>query len=78
MEENMKSKTVQDIVIDYLNKHDFDGLAGENCGCEISDLMTCDDQCPNCVPAYKVKPIKNSEWADCEWVMSPSKKGRIK
>lgn len=70
----MKIKTVKDIIIDYLNKHDFDGLAGDDCGCEIDDLFCCGDYFTDCTPAIKFKD-KTGEF---DWVMRPSKRGRIK
>jgi hypothetical protein len=40
--------TVRDIVRDYLERHGFDGLAGDDCGCEITDLMPCGELCSEC------------------------------
>ena len=75
-----KRKTVKNIIIEYLKKHDYDGLAGDDCGCEINDLMICDSPCENCIPAYKVKPSQDfiDEWGESVFMLSLSKKGRIK
>lgn len=48
-----KSPTVRDMVRDWLLTHGYDGLAGDDCGCLLSDLMPCDDPV-GCVPGHKV------------------------
>jgi len=50
--------TVKEIVKAYLKEHGYDGLYGEYCGCEVDDLMVCDEACEDCVPGYK--------WTSCE------------
>ena len=72
--------TVKNIVVEYLKKQDYDGLAGNDCGCKLSDLMPCDEFCGNCIPAYKVKPSQDfiDEWGEAEFMMSLKKKGRIR
>jgi hypothetical protein len=77
----VKRKTINEIIVDYLEKNDFDGLAGDECGCTLDDLFCCDLDCSACIPAYKVKPTK--EYIDMfgneeQYMMSLSKKGRIK
>lgn len=50
--------TVKTLISDWLEAYGYDGLAGEDCGCGLDDLMCCDLDCTNigsCVPAYKVK-----------------------
>ena len=37
----------------WLEANGYEGLAGEYCGCEINDLMPCDEPNINCQPAYK-------------------------
>jgi hypothetical protein len=45
--------TVRQIIRQYLDLHDFDGLAGDECGCSKTDMMPC-DACPDqCVPGYR-------------------------
>ncbi len=34
---------IREIVKNWLITHGYDGLAGEDCGCEINDLMPCDE-----------------------------------
>ena len=53
---------VKNIVIDWLKTHDYDGLFSDgDCGCEIDDLMPCDD-CVDCMPGYKVICPKDHEF----------------
>lgn len=37
------SKTIKEIVSEYLKENGFDGLVGEYCGCTMSSLMDCDE-----------------------------------
>jgi hypothetical protein len=52
----MKEVNVREIIIEYLRSNGFDGLynPNEDCGCQISDLMPCDEGCCNCIPGYKI------------------------
>lgn len=45
---------VREIVECYLKAHGFDGLAGDECGCQIGDLAPCYDRdnVLNCQPGY--------------------------
>ena len=47
--------TVKDIVTEYLKAHGYDGLAAEDCGCGLDDLMPCEwgGGMPDCKPAHK-------------------------
>jgi len=47
--------TVNKIIQDYLRKNGYDGLAGDECGCDIDELAPCDGPCLDCVPAFKRK-----------------------
>ena len=54
---------VRGIVIDYLREIGADGLAGEECGCSIDDLMPCEYSVANCVPAIrKIEEDPESEY----------------
>jgi len=45
--------TVRQIIASYLFAGGFDGLAGDECGCNKTDLFPC-DACPDqCVPGYR-------------------------
>ena len=74
--------TVKDIIKRYLIEKDFDGLAGNDCGCTLDDFMCCyESDCSGCVPAYKCNPSEEymDDWGkDCGFMMSTSKKGRCK
>lgn len=77
----MKQKTVNDILVKYLEKNDFDGLVSpdKDCGCTLDDFNCCGESCIECMPAYKVKPSKEyGECEECDWMMSLNKEGRIK
>ncbi len=44
---------IRKIVEQWLRANNYDGLAGDECGCKVDDLMPCD--IPNmftCVPGY--------------------------
>ena len=49
--EKMTRVTTQDMVIKYLEENGYDGLCGDECGCEIDDLMPC-EQCYPFVPLH--------------------------
>ena len=54
------------IIKEYLKANGFDGLQSydEDCGCELSDLIPCDNDFSMCIPGYKVIPPEN---LDCEF-----------
>ena len=48
--------TVKEMVKDYLVRHKLSGLTNsEDCGCSIDDLITCDNECHNCVAGVLIK-----------------------
>lgn len=51
--------TVLEIIRDYLEENDFDGLAGDDCGCSIDDLVPCCCEFEDCKPAYKAIAIES-------------------
>lgn len=58
-------KTVGEILREYLKANGYEGLAGEECSCEIDNL--CPYECADvlgCVPGHKV-PCDCGE--GCEW-----------
>ena len=52
---------VEQIVQLYLDNHEFDGLAGGNCGCGPGALLACNEDCSECEPAYLVVAKENGE-----------------
>lgn len=50
----MPKATVKDIVAVYLKQFGYDGLYGEECGCEASDLMPCGQAYPDCRAGYRM------------------------
>ncbi len=66
-------KTVKEIIRDYLNENEFDGLyqPGE-CACEKSDLAPCGETPLDCMVGYKI-PCE-CEWdIGCTWDIGPEK-----
>ncbi len=49
--------TVKEIIKWVLQANDYDGLVHDlgECGCEINDLVTCDEPFAECEPALKVE-----------------------
>ena len=45
--------TVKEIVVAYLKTHGYDGLAADECGCALDDLMPCGQPGDDCVTAHK-------------------------
>ena len=51
----MSSITVKGILIDWLQSHGYDGLCNYECGCELPDLMPCDEiDMRDCKAGYRV------------------------
>lgn len=44
---------LRNIVEKWLKDNNYDGLAGDCCGCELNDLMPCDEPNAECQPVYK-------------------------
>ena len=44
----------REIVAAYLRGHGYEGLAGEECGCVLDDLMPCEGGWRDCVPARRM------------------------
>lgn len=64
------SKTVSEIVKDWLTKHNLDGLYHDDCGCSKDDLFPCDSPFMNCVAGYAHQndcDCPNCEGIDCEY-----------
>lgn len=49
--------TVREILIQRLRAMGADGLAGDDCGCGIDNLMPCESGCLDCVPALAKKDV---------------------
>ena len=64
---------VKQIIIKHLEDNNFEGLFNTEveCGCEISDLMPCDNMDSDCQPDYKIEctkcNIKDCEYENAEW-----------
>ena len=66
--------TVRQIIASYLLVGGFDGLAGDECGCDKTDLFPC-DACPDqCVPGYRweCETCPEAKRDDCEHVYGGS------
>ncbi len=66
--------TVKEIVKKYLEDNGYDGLCGEECGCDLPDIFAC-EYAVDCEPGYKVPCIPETCPADgdCPWHISPKK-----
>lgn len=47
------SESMREYVARKLREDGFDGLAGEDCGCGVDDLMPCCEPWSDCTPAFK-------------------------
>ena len=45
--------TVQEIIKDYLKRNKWDGLCNDDCGCDVDELMPCNQYVGDCQPAVK-------------------------
>lgn len=46
---------IRQIVEKYLKENGYDGLCGEGCGCQISELFCCEyPAMDDCQPGYKI------------------------
>ncbi len=67
---------IRQIVERWLRTNEYDGLCSDDCGCEVDDLMPCDNYEPYCEPGYKV-PCPEPEGCpadgDCPWHINPIK-----
>ena len=45
--------TIRELIAKYLRDNGYDGLAGDECGCGLDDLMPCDNPL-ECVPGHAV------------------------
>ena len=73
--------TVKQIVEFYLKQNDFEGLAGEDCCCQLSDLMPCASlesgiDVGRCEAGHKVKcdPQTCTADGDCDFHIKPGKR----
>lgn len=57
--------TVKSIIEKYLRDNGYDGLYSDDyeCGCEVDDLMPCEEPGIECRPGYKGPCLA----ADCEY-----------
>ena len=52
--------TVRQMVAEYLKDNGYDGLAGEECGCWLNDLMPCEYfDAYHCVAGHEGPPPEN-------------------
>lgn len=67
-------KTAKQIVKDYLIENGYDGLCGDECSCEIDDLMACGEFGSDCVPGWNAVCKGCEEFGDKCIVADPEKK----
>ncbi len=60
------------MVSEYLTTNKYDGLFNNNseCGCDLEDLMPCDEPCDDCEAGYKHKCPEGHE---SDWLMTRTK-----
>lgn len=46
---------VKEIVIKYLKDNGYEGLCTTDCGCEIEDLIPCNECFNGCCPGYRIE-----------------------
>jgi hypothetical protein len=66
--------TVKDIVAKWLKENGYDGLAREDCGCQLDDLFACDGYMDGSSEVEKCEAAMNSECPgpeECEWSEVP-------
>ncbi len=71
---------IKSIVKNYLRENKFDGLFSNHfdCGCEIDDLMPCDEAQPECEPGYKIPCSDNCPYdGNCDWHIGPKTQLRL-
>ena len=59
-----RAMDVKEILSTWLKDHGFDGLAGDDCGCFVDDLIACGEDPSNCEPGYKCGCPGNCEFAE--------------
>jgi len=60
------SKTVGDIVKEYLQNNGYSGLCGDDCVCELDDLFLCGEIDFDCVAGYKSECPTCANISHCE------------
>ena len=62
---------VREIVKKWLEDNGYDGLQHKaDCGCQLSDLIPCDEDCSECTPGYLRKGLDGEE---CDFYIMPDK-----
>ena len=64
----MKERPIKEIVTDWLKQHDCEGLAHNDCACELDDLMPCGEPNLNYCVAAKVGTAP-PEYEDDLWMV---------
>jgi hypothetical protein len=68
--------TIRKIVEEWLKKNGCDGLClpSHGCGCELNDLMPCDEPSPRCVAGVAVDPPDDIKDDVVFWIVPEEKK----
>lgn len=68
---------LREIVKNYLEQNGFGGLFNSDgeCGCELPDLMPCDQPSESCCAGYKIKCNEkcDHECGKCDWHIQEEK-----
>ena len=57
----MKTKTVKQILIEYLKENGYNGLYFDDCGCPLDDLIPCNGCFDQCRPGKMIQD-ENGDW----------------
>lgn len=67
---------IKEIIEQWLIKNGYEGLYRDDCGCEVGDLMPCNEPSINCTAGHKVPcpgPENCQADGDCPWHISGNK-----
>lgn len=74
--------TVKEIVKEYLQANGYDGLATDDCGCSVNDLIPCEGSAfEHCEAGHKIACCEDDPecrpWTcegECDWHMKAGKR----
>ena len=71
------SLTAHEIVVQWLDANGFDGLASDECACDIADLAPCGNIGPDCQAGYKASCPGGEECdgdGECDFHILPERR----
>lgn len=64
---------VKKITLEYLRKHGYDGLAGDECACKLDDLFPCGYAGIEACEAGYFQPMNEQQRRDYDFMIGPDK-----